>query len=294
MTRGLVAAFYAAVLALLGAGAAGAAEPPLDPTQKSFFLAWDARVEEATASQPHWLPPLNTPSPLITQLIRQDGSFQWLGNGDQMLNLGGNKGVFLVPAKTLEVDLGTPSFQQKYGASPAYGLTDWQFLQVKQRLLSANREQGDYIVSAAFAAQAPIGATAFTNNTVILTPTLSAGKGIGDLNLQAATALAIPTTNGGTIGTAWQTNATLQYQLGPLWPEFEVNWTHWMDGSQRGGLDEVYLTVGMLVGPIHITPLTAVVFGGGYQFAVAPAQRLQPVLTPAFHDAVVFSARLVF
>ena len=259
-----------------------------------FFDAWSARVQESRNSQPQWLPPLMTPSPLITELLRQDGSYQWLGNGNQVLNLGANKGLFLVPTKTVEVDLGIPSFEQRYGTQPAAGLTDWQFLQVKQRLLSANREEGNYIATAAIALQAPIGATAFTNHAVIVTPTLSGGMGFGDLNVQAATSLAIPMSDGETIGTAWQNNVTLQYRLGFLWPEFETNWTHWFDGTQRGGLDQVYFTVGALVGPIPLAHGTALIFGGGYQFAVAPPQQLQPVLTPAYRDAVVFSTRLVF
>jgi hypothetical protein len=211
-----------------------------------------------------------------------------------VLSLGANKGLFLVPSKTVEVDVGIPSFEQRYDSKPAAGLTDWQFLQVKQRLLSADQEEGNYIATAAIALQAPIGATAFTNSTVVVTPTFAGGIGFGDLNIQAATSFAIPTSNGETIGTSWQNNVTFQYRLGFVWPEFEVNWTRWLDGSQRGGLDQLYFTVGALIGSIPLTRGTALVVGGGYQFAVAPAQRYEPVLTPAYRDAVVFSTRLVF
>jgi hypothetical protein len=285
-----------AALAVAAADSAGAAEPPQDGSAAStFFTDWSRRVEEARSSQPHWHPPLMTLTPLMTQLLREDMYYQWAGNGSQVLNVGGNKGLFLVPAKTVEVDIGIPTFQQRYGAQPAAGLLDWQFLQVKQRLFSANKENGNYIATAALAAQVPSGTSAFTNHAVVLTPALLGGKGFGDLNIQMASSLAIPTTNGATLGTSWLNNVAFQYQLGQIfWPEFEVNWTHWLGGNQRGGLDQLFFTVGTLVGPIPLSHGTAVVIGAGYQFAVAPPKRFQPSLTPVYQNALIISARLIF
>jgi hypothetical protein len=277
---------------------AGATDPTNSGTTSpvgEYFANWFARVDQARQSQPRWLPPLNTLSPLITELLRQDAFYQWAGNGSRVLNLGAGKGLFLVPAKTIEVDIGIPSFQERYAVQPAAGIPDWQFLLVKQRLLSANEQEGNYIVTAALAAQAPIGAPQFTNNAFVITPTLAAGKGFGNLNIQAATSLVIPTAHEDTIGTALRTNVTFQYHLGELlWPEFEVNWAHWFDGTQRGGLHEVFFTVGALVGPIPISGRVAIVFGGGFQFAVAPSQTLGPALTPEYQNNIIFSGRIVF
>jgi len=193
------------------------------------------------------------------------------------------------------VDFGIPSFQQRYDVQPAAGLPDWQFLLVKQRLLSANEQEGNYIVTAALAAQAPIGIPQFTDNAFVITPSLAAGKGFGNLNIQAATSLVIPTAHEDTIGTALRTNVAFQYHLGELlWPEFEVNWAHWFDGTQRGGRDEVFLTVGALVGPIPIAGRVSIVFGGGFQFAVAPSQTLGPTLTPEYQSNIIFSGRIGF
>jgi hypothetical protein len=298
-----------------GLGAGKLASPPPEDVQQSlisvaetkpvgsdatsslgtYFENWSARVDEAKKSQPHWLPPLMTTSPLITQLVRVDGSYQWQGNGARTFNLGGTKGLFLVPAKTIEVDFDFPNYQERYHIQPAAGLTDYQFLLVKQRLLSANDQEGSYILTAALAAQAPISGSPFTNNAFVITPTLAGGKGFGDLNIQAATSLAIPTAHQDTLGTAWLTNVTFQYRLGGLlWPEFEVNWTHWLNGTQRAGLNQVFLTVGALFGPIPINQRVGIVIGGGLQFAVAPSVTLEPVLTPAYQTALVFSARLSF
>src|SRR5216684_220568 len=180
--------------------AVAAADPGASPETSpisDYFANWFARVDQAKQSQPHWLPPLMTMSPLITELLRQDAYYQWAGNGSRVLNLGAGKGLFLVPWKTIEVDFGIPSFQQRYDVQPAAGL----------------------------AAQAPIGIPQFTDNAFVITPSIAGGKGFGNLNIQAATSLVIPTAHEDTIGTALRTNVAFQYHLGELlWPEFEVNW----------------------------------------------------------------------
>jgi len=278
--------------------AVAAADPAASPATSpidDYFANWFVRVDQAKQSQPHWLPPLMTMSPLITELLRQDAYYQWAGNGSRVLNLGAGKGLFLVPWKTIEVDFGIPSFQQRYDVQPAAGIPDWQFLLVKQRLFSANEQEGNYIVTAAVAAQAPIGIPQFTDSAFVITPSLAAGKGFGNFNIQAATSLVIPTAHEDTIGTALRTNVAFQYHLGELlWPEFEVNWAHWFDGTQRGGGDEVFLTVGALVGPIPIAGRVSIVFGGGFQFAVAPSQTLGPTLTPEYQSNIIFSGRIGF
>ena len=62
----------------------------------------------------------------------------------------------------------------------------------------------------------------------------------------------------------------------------------------RGGLDELFFTVGALFGPFPIGGRVAIVVGGGFQFAVAPAQRLAPALTPENQSNIIFSGRIVF
>ncbi len=131
----------------LGTSGPGIGEPATDPMNPAtaspvdiYFANWFARVDQARESQPHWLPLLMTLSPLITELLRQDAYYQRLGNGARLLNLGAGKGLLLCPSKTIEVDFGLPTFQERYAVQPAAGLTDWQFLLVKQRLLSANEQ----------------------------------------------------------------------------------------------------------------------------------------------------------
>lgn len=289
-------AVMALVTSAFGPASAGSPQEGSTEAQSGDFLAnWRARVERAKETQPNWVPPLMTLSPLITQLLRWDSYYQSLGGGTHLLNLGANKGVFLVPTETNEVDIGIPSYEQRYGANPASGLSDYQFLLIKQRLLSAPGSEGDYILTAALSGQAPIGAPAFTSRTYVVTPYLLGGKGFGNLDFQAATGLAIPTGREGTLGKAWATNLTAQYRVAHMfWPEVELNWTHWWGGTQRPGLNQLFVTCGLIVAPIPITQSVKLTFGAGFQFAVAPAQIYEPVPTPSYRNAFVFTGRVLF
>ena len=120
-------------------------------------------------------------------------------------------------------------------------------------------------------------------------------KALDKFNVQAATGFAVPTAHQSTLGTSWTTNTTLQYNLADVfWPEFEVNWTHWLDGTQRGGQDQLVLTFGAIIGPLPLAGRLALTVGAGYQFAVAPAQRLTPALTPEYRHSLVITTRLLF
>jgi hypothetical protein len=266
-----------------------------DSLTGDFFASWRARVELAKDTQPDWVPPLMTLSPLITELLRWDSGYENLGRGAHLLNLGASKGLFLVPSETNEVDIGIPSYEERYGANPAAGLSDFQFLLVKQRLLSAADSDDDYILTTALSAQAPIGAPAFTSRTYVVTPYLLGGKGFGNLDFQAATGLSIPTGREGTLGTSWATNLTAQYRVAHmLWPEAELNWTHWLGGMQRAGLNQLYVTLGLIVAPIPVSRDVRLTFGAGFQFAVAPGQIESPVPTPTYRNSFVFTGRVLF
>jgi hypothetical protein len=261
----------------------------------TYFNTWFDRVDQARANQPHWASPLFTTTPLLIEQVRGDVYFERVGNGAQILNLGGGKGLELIPTTTNEITIPFPSYQERYNVKPATGFTDWQFLLVKQRLLSANEQNGNYVVTAFLSAQAPIGVPQFSNNAYVITPTLAAGKGFGNFDIQATTSLAVPTSHRNTLGLAWATNITLQYRVGKLfWPEVEMNWTHWLNGTQRGGKDQVFMTVGAVIGPVRLTDRLSIAIGAGYQFAVAPPLQLSPVITPVYDHNWVVSVRMPF
>src|SRR4051794_48638 len=111
----------------------------------NYFANYFAVVEQAQASQPHWMTPLVTVTPRLEQEVRYDQFWQYRGNGQQQDVFGGGKGLELIPTGTNELLINPPAYQQRVNTKKsAYGWLDDQFLVVKQRLLSANEQQGNY------------------------------------------------------------------------------------------------------------------------------------------------------
>ena len=261
-----------------------------------YFLHWYDRVHQAQATQPHWITPLATVTPRLEEEFRYDQYWEQLGNGAQISNFDNGKGLELIPTTTNEVLLNLPAYQERTITKPAKGTADWNFLTVKQRLLSANEENGNYIVSAFLGFTAPTGATAFTNKAWIITPTIAGGFGIGDFDVQGTFGVQIPTENQATIGTAFVTNVAFQYHIFQyFWPEIELNDTAW-SGGLRGGLNQLFLTPGVILGRFPLGPPGVnAIFGVGYQVALNPSPAiLSPALTPIYNHAWLLSGRVTF
>ena len=65
-----------------------------------------------------------------------------------------------------------------------------------------------------------------------MTPTLAAGKGWGDFDIQATVGVPIPLDHEDTIGVSIVTNVAFQYHIAKyFWPEIEVNYTHWTEAT---------------------------------------------------------------
>jgi hypothetical protein len=262
----------------------------------AYFANWQARVEQAQASQPHWMTPLVTVTPRLEQEVRYDQYWETRGNGSTLDIYDAGKGLELIPTGTNEVLINPPAYQYKENTKhPANGWLDDQFLVVKQRLLSANEQSGNYIVTAFLGLTAGSGNATFTNNTWIVTPTIAAGAGWGDFDVQATMGANIPFENQSTLGTSIPINVAFQYHLLTyFWPEFEVNDTYWIDGKERGGKDQVLLTPGVILGRFVIKDRLKVIIGGGYQFAVSPHYVDTTEQTPTYNHAWIVSARAAF
>ena len=65
----------------------------------------------------------------------------------------------------------------------------------------------------------------------------------------------------------------------------EVNYTHWPNG-RHNGLDQVFLTSGLVVGRIPLKGRLGLTVGLGYQFAVTEH--------PLYRNNLTFSVRLPF
>jgi hypothetical protein len=260
-----------------------------------YFANWFNRVHAAQESQPHWESPVVTTAPLLEEDVRYDHFWQHQGTGANVNVFDSGKGIKLIPTETNELALNMPAYQQRIASNPAQGWADWTFLTIKQRLLSANEQSGNYVLSALLGFQAPVGAKAFTNDSWIITPTIAGGKGWGDFDIQMTIGFPIPTDHQDIIGTSMAVNTVFQYHFSKVfWPEFEVNATYWFNGL-RGGKTQVFLTPGVMLGrfPLFNDAVRAVI-GGGYQFAVAPKLTSTPALTPAYNHAWIVTARLAF
>jgi hypothetical protein len=138
------------------------------------------------------------------------------------------------------------------------GFGDWGFL-LKYRMAAANEKHGNYILTAFLQMTFPTGQHKNGFPTTIITPTLAYGKGFGQFNVQGTIGAALPTSNVAKVGRTFPWNNAFQYHLfKKLWPEVEVNYTHFQDGANHGGI---------LFGNFQLSKRLRLCFGGGFQIA---------------------------
>jgi hypothetical protein len=267
----------------------------IDPIS-DYFLHWFDRSEAAKASQPNWMTPITTVTPRLEQEYRYDQSQQYLQNGGELNNYFSGKGLELIPTTTNEILINVPNFEQRLYHEPATGFTDGNFVTIKQRILSANAENGNYILTAFLGFQAPTGITAFTNRPAwIVTPTIAGGYGWGDFDFQGTIGYTLPTNEVNHIGNTLLSSLTLQYHfLDYFWPEFAFNDTQWTSG-ERANRNQLLVGPGIMFGRFNIyKDLVKFNFGIAYQVAIVPAHAITDPLTPLYNHAWIVSARLTF
>lgn len=285
----LLAAF--AVIAAAGSRLAAQSDAPSEIS--SYFEHWYERVDAAQSSQPSWITPLATTTPRLEEEFRYDQNRQTLANGSTVDIYGGGKGLELIPTEQTEIIITMPPYQVRRGVSPASGLNDWPGILLKYRLLSANRKSGDYIVTVFAQYGLPTGALVYTNHNHVFTPTLAAGKGFGDFDLQATMGDAIPTHDNSKSGRSVLTNVTAQYHVSEfLWPEVELNRTDWVGGSKDSRY-QAYLTPGIVLGRFRIAGRSKLIIGLGYQTPITKQYTQKPA-TPTFNNNWILSTRVTF
>jgi hypothetical protein len=201
---------------------------------------------------------------------------------------GGGKGLELIPFDPVEFIVGIPSWQAD-DASPhnKNGWTDESFL-LKYRILSANEQNGNYILTAFMGLTVPNGSANTTSHLFTYSPTIAGGKGWGDFDFQSTLGLSIPDVAGLRTGPGvpvlW--NTALQYRVEKyFWPELEANYTYWPNGKHEG-LNQLFLTPGVLIGRLPIAGRVGLTFGAGCQVAVTDH--------PLYHRNFILTARLPF
>jgi hypothetical protein len=135
--------------------------------------SWLDMVSASQAAQPSWMTPLVTVTPRLEQEFRWDVYDQkngtgTQGNGQRLVNYGGPGGarVELIPAYNWEIILAPPPYVTASGPKgTGQGTGDWPMFLVKYRLLSANKDNGDYIVTAFFQMSDPSGTCCTISNS---------------------------------------------------------------------------------------------------------------------------------
>jgi hypothetical protein len=261
----------------------------------SYFADWMTRATRIQSEQPHWITPLVTVTPLLEEEYRYDQLWQSEPHGGAIDNFGANKGLELIPWYNIEVILGVPGWiahngslahpKPKPGKEPhTDGWSDETFL-VKYRLLSANNENGNYVVTAFMGFSAPTGDDGNSAGHAIFTPTIAFGKGWGNFDFQSTVSLALPDGGVERLSMPLIYNTAFQYHiLRYFWPEFEVSYT-WFSRGDLAGKNQVFLTPGIVVGiPIH--DRIGLTVGAGYEVAVTH--------NPPYNHGAVLSARVPF
>lgn len=223
-----------------------------------------ARTQE---EQPHWTPPVVTAPARLLQVYRYDFLRQSGSNGFTTLNYGGGKGLELIPQKNMEILIVMPPPYIVHN-NPVLenGFGDWGFL-LKYRIAAANEKHGNYILTAFLQMTFPTGHHKNGVPTTVITPTLAYGKGFGQFNVQGTIGAALPTSDVAKIGRTVPWNNAFQYHaFKKLWPEVEVNYTYFQDGSNHGKT-QVFMTPGILFGNFQLSNRVRLCFGAGFQIA---------------------------
>jgi len=253
-----------------------------------YFANWFSRVTQIQSEQPHWVTPVVTVTPRLEEEFRYDQFWQANPHGATTDNFGGGKGLELIPFQNTEVILGIPAWIAHNGHIPHEdndGWADETFL-IKYRLLSANEENGNYILTAFMGFSAPTGDDGNSNRHGVFTPTIAGGKGFGDFDVQMTAGISLPDGGLQRIGMPLAWNTAFQYRLFKyFWPEFEVNYSWWPNG-EREGQTQVFLTPGIVVGRIPIHDRVGVTAGFGYQVAVTDH--------PTYNHSAIFTGRIPF
>ncbi|MGH7815002.1 MAG: hypothetical protein ACREQI_13510 [Candidatus Binataceae bacterium] len=262
---------------------------------EDYFANWYVRSDAAKASQPHWMTPLVTIAPLLQQEVRYDQF--WDRTSSSMFspcgglpcgcvvgkklhcpevpepytlttdNFGGGKGLELIPEEHTEIIVGMPAFLKRSSPRNTDGFGDLSYL-VKLRLLSGNEQHGNYIVTAFMGFTVPTGSKVNGAGHATFTPTIAAGKGFGDFDVQSTLGVTFPSGGLDRLGMPLGWNTIFQYHAWRyFWPEIETNYT-WFSYGEKTGHNQLFLTPGILIGRIPINDRLGIVIGTGDMIAV--------------------------
>jgi hypothetical protein len=155
-------------------------------------------------------------------------------------------------------------------------------LTLKFRITSAEKREGNYLLTFLLAATAPTGSHRYGAGDAVLSPTLAFGKGWGRFDAQSTFGANLPVGDTAKLGRQLQWNTAFQYQAAwKLWPELEVNSTFYETGDQQ-----VFLTPGVGFGRMH--------FGRTLRFSSAAGMQIAVTRFHTYNHRWMFSMRVSF
>ena len=216
-----------------------------------LFRRWLRMADETKAKQPDWLSPLATTTGRLKQELRCDVFDQPTSGGNRLYQLSGNKGLEFITSSRTQLLLGVPTYSLQTPDGPPAGFGDLP-LQLKFRIASAQRSEGNYLLTFILAATAPTGAHRYGSGDAVLTPMFALGKGWGLFDVQSTIGENLPAGSTTRLGRQVLWNTAFQCQAGwKLWPELEVNSTFYETGKNAGA-KQVFLTPGLGFGRFRL------------------------------------------
>jgi len=234
-------------------------------SESDFWSAWFKRVDRSQAAQPRWVTPLATTTARLDEEWRSD--VLWVQqSGDTVTNIGGGKGPSVIVLERIEIIVSPPPYLHHSDATNAPGFGDLGAL-VKYRVTSANEQLGNYVVTTFLGMTFPTGGVPHGADHATFTPSMAYGKGWGRLDLQGTVGVVLPTQITATLSRTFNANDTVQLHVGRwLWPELEMNATHFFDGV-HAGQTQVFVTPALLIGRLHVWRRMVLTAGVGFQIA---------------------------
>ncbi|HET9099436.1 MAG TPA: hypothetical protein VFN62_03520, partial [Acidobacteriaceae bacterium] len=184
--------------------------------------------------QPHWITPLVLVTPRLEQEFRADFVRQLLPDNQQSWNYDNGKGLELIPQSHIEILINAPPYIQHSAPRTPDGISDVSFT-MKYRILTANEQHGNYILTAFLGGTVPTGTYKNGSISSIMTPTLAGGKGWGRFDVESTLGGTLPIDSTAKLGRTVIWNSVAQEHFGRLlWPELEVNSSFTLGGTNNG------------------------------------------------------------
>ncbi len=252
---------------------------------QSWTGRWLANVTETQNRQPHWVTPLVLVTPRLEQELRGDFVRELLPDQQQSWNYDNGKGLELIPQSHIELLFNAPPYLQHSQNGAANGPGDVSFL-MKYRLLAANEQKGNYILTAFFGGSVPTGTYKNGGLSSILTPTLAGGKGWGRFDVESTLGGILPVDSVRQVGRTIVWNTVAQQHVGRyLWPELEAN-SSFFKGGPNDGKKQTFVTPGLLLGRFPLHNRMGLTLGAGMQIAASHYHQ--------YNHALILTARIPF